>query len=411
MTPTHRTGLPRLLALTAFSMAAAFGSAQAQEAFPIAKASVKPVDDSFYVSPPDATLNAVAPGTVLRYRPIPLGSYASFVKEAYQLMYRSTGQKGQPTAAITTVLIPSNAPLAGRKVFSYQSFYDSLTLNCTPSYLTVRGSLFEESNVDPVLKAGHVVVLSDYEGLQSQWIAGKNTAHGVLDGIRAAIKFNKTGLAANAAVGMMGFSGGGHATGWAAEMAPTYAPELNIVGAAMGGVPANVGNVARKVDGTLFAGVYLAAVVGLSRAYPEIDPARYATPAGLDAMDDISNRCLLGMFQGQPEILWRYAGKKGTTYLKDANFLDLPEIADIIRENNMGSRIPKAPLYVYQGTLDEIMVMKDVDDLVKTYCDAGVKVQYHRAINDHLLMAINPGPARNYVLDRLAGKTAPSNCR
>jgi hypothetical protein len=77
----------------------------------------------------------------------------------------------------------------------------------------------------------------------------------------------------------------------------------------------------------------------------------------------------------------------------------------------MGSRIPKMPLYIYQGTLDEIMPIKDVDDLVKTYCDAGVKVQYRRAINDHLLMAISPGPARTYVLDRLAGKAAPNTCK
>jgi hypothetical protein len=413
MTSTiHRPGFGRLLALSCIGLASLLSTAvSAQEAFPIAKATVLPTNDAFYVAPNASALASANPGDVLRYRPIPLGAYGSLAKEGYQLMYRSTGQQGQATAVITTVLIPSNAPALGRKVFSYQSFYDSLTINCTPSYLTVKGTLFEESNVDPALKAGHVVVLSDYEGLQSQWIANKNTAHGVLDGVRAAIKFNKTGLSANAAIGMMGFSGGGHATGWAAEMAPTYAPELNIVGAALGGVPANVGNVARKVDGTLFAGVYLAAVVGLSRAYPEIDPVKYATPAGLTAIEDIGNRCLLGMFQGQPEILWRYAGKKSTVYLKDANFLDLPEIAAIISENNMGSRIPKTPLYVYQGTLDEIMPIKDVDDLVKTYCDAGAKVQYHRAISDHLLMAISPGGARGYVLDRLAGKAAPSNCK
>ena len=225
-------------------------------------------------------------------------------------------------------------------------------------------------------------MLSDYEGLQSQWIAGRNTAHGVLDGIRAAIQFDKTKLGAGTPVGMMGFSGGGHATGWAAEMAAEYAPELNIVGAAMGGVPAQVGNVARKVDGTLFAGVYLGAVVGLSRAYPEIDPQKYATPEGIKAIDDMGTRCLLGMFEGQPEMLFKYAFQKSTRYLKDANFLDLPEIAAIIKENSMGSRIPKMPVFVYEGTLDEIMPIKDVDDLVATYCKAGVKVQYNRVIND-----------------------------
>lgn len=408
--------LPRLAsiaALTFMSMTSAYTAASAQQVLPEAKASVTPTSDSFYKSPTAAQLASAQPGDVLRYRTIPLsgGGYDSIVSVGYQVMYRTADGHDTPTAAITTILIPKNAPAKGRKVLAYQSFYDSLTIECTPSYLTVKGTLFEESNIDSTLKKGIVVVMSDYEGLNSQWIAGMNTAHGVLDGIRAAIKFSKAGIDANAPVALMGFSGGGHATGWAAEVAPEYAPELNIVGAAMGGVPVNVGNVARKVDGTLFAGVYLGAVVGLSRAYPEIDPNKYATPAGLTAIKDMGNRCLLGMFEGQNEMLIKYAFTKGTKYLKDPNFLNLPEIASIIQQNNMGSRIPKTPMYVYEGTLDEIMPIADVDALVKTYCDAGLKVQYNRAVSDHLLMAITPGAATTYVQDRLDGKVAPSNCK
>src|SRR6218665_362607 len=141
-----RTHLGRILSticLGAASMMVA-ASASAQQAFPIAKDSVKPVDDSFYVSPSSSALSGLTPGAVIRYRPIPLGSYSSFTSEGYQLMYRSTGQQGQPTAAVTTVLIPKNAPLLDRKLLAYQSFYDSLTINCTPSYLTVKGNLFEE---------------------------------------------------------------------------------------------------------------------------------------------------------------------------------------------------------------------------------------------------------------------------
>lgn len=37
-----------------------------------------------------------------------------------------------------------------------------------------------------------------------------------------------------------GYSGGGHAAGWAAQLANEYAPELNIIGAALGGVPADL---------------------------------------------------------------------------------------------------------------------------------------------------------------------------
>jgi hypothetical protein len=398
-------------AMLAVGLLTAVGTASAQTAFPAASATTSPLQDAFYKAPSSASLELKQPGDVLRYRTVTAKDYTADVSKAYQLMFRTTDTQGNAVAAITTVLIPKTAPATGRKIMSYQSFYDSLTLTCTPSYLTAQGKLFEASNVKPALKKGHVVVLTDYEGLSSQWIAGLNTAHGVLDGIRAAINYQPIGLNEGAAIAMMGFSGGGHATGWAAEVAPEYAPELNIVGAAMGGVPVKVGNVARKVDGTLFSAVYLGAVVGLSRAYPEIDPAKYATPAGLTAIKDIGNRCLLGMFQGQSEMVLKYAFSKGTKFLKDPNFLDLPEIAAIIEENSMGTRTPNTNIYVYEGTNDEIMPVKDVDDLVDNYCSKGLKVQYNRTGGDHLLMALGSTAPMNWALDRLAGKAAPSNCK
>jgi len=408
---TTRTTLVSMALLTCMSMTSVFSAASAQTAYLPASASTEPAKDAFYTSPSATALTSSNPGDVLRYRTIPLGSYKSFTGAGYQLMYRTTNNDGAPSASVTTVLIPDNVPATGRKLMSYQSMYDSLTLSCSPSYLTVQGKLFEESYLDAILKAGVIVVMSDYEGLQSQWIAGKNTAHGVLDGIRAAIKFNKTGLNSTTPVGMMGFSGGGHATGWAAEMASEYAPELNIVGAAMGGIPANVESVANKVDGGAFASVYFGAVVGLARAYPAIDPNKYATTAGIAMIKDMGNRCLLGMFEGQSDMLIKYAFQKSTKYLKDANFLKLPEIAAIIQDNNMGSRIPSMPVYIYEGTNDEIMPIADVDALVKAYCAAGVSVQYNRTGGDHLLMAIAPTPMRNFVLDRLNGKIAPNTCK
>jgi acetyl esterase/lipase len=384
----------------------------AQEAFPDGKPAVAPLNDSFYKAPAASALANASNGTVLRYRVIPASTYGARVTKAYQLMFRSTDGKGQPVASVTTLLIPKAAPASNRQLLSYQAFYDSLTLNCTPSYLTMNGRLFERGYMNPALDKGMLVVLPDYEGLQSQWIAGLNTAHGVLDGIRAAINFKDAGLNANAPIGLMGFSGGGHATTWAVEVAPDYAPELNIKGSAMGGIPVDPIAVARKVDGGAFSGVYLGAVVGLSRAYAEIDTTQYATSAGLSAIQDIGARCLLGMFEGQPEMSVKYAFTKATKFLKDPNFLDLPEMQRINAENTLGKRTPRNPVYIYEGTGDEIMPIEPVDNLVKSYCAAGVKVQYHRITGgDHLGMGTSPDAALSYVMDAMAGKALPSNCK
>lgn len=400
-----------LATLAGLSLQGFAGTTLAQVAYPTASAQTQPVKDPFYVAPTTYALASKQPGTVLRYRAIPNTTYSARVSQAYQLMFRSTDGRGVPTAAVTTLLIPKNAPASGRKLLSYQAMYDSLQLNCTPSNLTVNGKLFEKGYVNKALDAGVLVVLTDYEGLQSQWIAGMNTAHGVLDGIRAAQKFSKSGLSNTSPVGLMGYSGGGHATAWANEVQPEYAPELNLVGVAMGGLPVNPKNAAEKADGGMFAAMYFGAVVGMSRAYPEMNLMDYVTADGAAMVKDISGRCLLGTTEGQPEMLTPYMFKKSSKYWKSTDFLNLPEIKRIIDENTMGSRMPKAPMYIYEGVLDEVMPIADVDALVKRYCAAGLSVEYNRiAIGDHLVLAISPGKAMDFVLDRLDGKAATSNC-
>lgn len=399
---------------TPFAVAAGMGAlalsglAQSQQLYPTVDAKLKPTEDSFYTSPSAAELASAAPGNVLRYRALPAKSLSSNLKEGWQLMYRSNNNQNLPAAMVTTVLIPKSAPATGRKLLSYQAFYDSLTLNCSPSGQATSNALIEKTFFNSALNKGYVVALADYEGLDSQWIVARNTAHGVLDGIRAVQRFSKTGLNASTPVGMLGYSGGGFATAWAAEYAPTYAPELKIVGAAQGGLPVNPINVAKKVDGTFWAGAYIGAVVGLSRGYPEINVEDYATQAGLEALKDAGTRCLTGF----PNLLTAYAYKKGSAYYKDPNFLDLPVMQAINRENTLGQFVPQVPLQIFQSVGDQLMPIADVDALVDNYCGKRVKVEYKRvAGTDHVLGGLYLSGGLNYLLDRFDGKAAPNTCK
>ncbi|MDI1258709.1 lipase family protein [Aquabacterium sp.] len=381
---------------------------QAQQVYPTVDAKLKPTADAFYTSPTSAELAAQAPGNVLRYRALPAASLGTSLKEGWQLMYRSTNTKDQPVAMVTTILIPKAAPATGRKLLSYQSFYDSLTLDCSPSGQATSNTLLEKTFFQSALNKGYVVTMADYEGLESQWIVAKNSGQGVLDGIRATLKFPKSGLNASTPVGMLGYSGGGFATAWAAELANGYAPDLKIIGAAQGGLPVNPINVAKKVDGTFWAGAYLGAVVGLSRGYPEIKVEDYATPVGIEAIKDIGTRCLTG----SPNLLTAYAYKKGSDLLKDPNFLNLPLMQAINRENTMGQYAPKIPLHIFESVGDQLMPIADVDNLVAYYCANGAKVQYKPVSGtDHVLGALGLSGGLNYLLDRFDGKVAPNNCK
>ena len=84
----------------------------------------------------------------------------------------------------------------------------------------------EEPLIGQALTMGWAVVVPDYEGPDSQWTAGTQAGHAVLDGIRAALRFGPAGLAGpSTPVGLWGYSGGAQATARATELQPGYAPD------------------------------------------------------------------------------------------------------------------------------------------------------------------------------------------
>jgi hypothetical protein len=374
-----------------------------------------PKDDSFYVSPTADVLANLQPGELLRYREITPKSYLVFSvpAKAWQVMYRSTDSKGQPNASITTVLVPTAAPSTDRKLLSYQTAYDGLSLKCAPSYEMAKGAVLEQLLINPALKKGWVVALPDYEGLQSQWTAGVNSGQAVLDGIRAVEAFAPAGLSGAATpVAMMGYSGGSLASTWANELQSNYAPELNIRGVAVGGIPVDVGNVARKVDGKLFAGLYFGAVLGLARAFPEVNADALTNAKGKAALIKVADMCAGQELAGTSDQIVAFAYKRMADYTAVPNLLEDPQVKQIIAANRLGQRTPTAPMYIYEAKSDEVMPIADVDALVQNYCSKGIKVQYAPGAGDHITMAVTgAAKAMAYVTDRLSGATVPSNCK
>ncbi len=372
--------------------------------------------DGFYQPPASAALTVAAPGTIFKVREIAPKAYFWFdvPARAWQLMFRSNDSRGQPVASVTTVLVPFNAPDApsDRVLLSYQAAYDGLTLTCAPSQALMKGGQWEQVLINRALKKGWILSVPDYEGLQSHWGAGVNSGQGVLDGVRAALNFGPLGLSGKATrVGLMGYSGGALASAWAAELAPGYAPELKLQGVAAGGVPVDFGNVARKVDGGTFSGLYITMAAALSRAYPEVDPQTFVNDKGLKMLAQSGEMCAGQLMTGAKETVLAYPFKRMSDYLKVPDLLEVPIMKRIIAENRLGQRSPKAPVYIYQGTLDQLIPIEDVDQLVQTYCRSGVPVQYERSFNDHLLTPFTGfGGALDFMTDRFDGKSPPNQC-
>ena len=98
---------------------------------------------------------------------------------------------------------------------------------------------------------GWAVSVPDHEGLHGLWGAPYEPGYRVLDGIRAALSSERLGLSPSAPIGLWGYSGGGLASAWAAEMCGTYAPELDIVGAVLGSPVGDLGHTFRRLNGEL----------------------------------------------------------------------------------------------------------------------------------------------------------------
>lgn len=195
-----------------------------------------PLGDPFYTPPPD--FESQPPGTILTTRPSGTG-LTFFPLNSTELLIRSTDAKGRPVPVVATLLVPT-APWTGpgpRPLLSFNAAIDSLGHKCAPSYelkSALEGKLWA---AQIPLSKGYAVIVPDHQGPRQAYGAGRMAGHAVLDAIRAVVHTPDFGLPPDTPTVVTGYSGGAIATGWAAQLAPDYAPEVNLVGAAFGACP------------------------------------------------------------------------------------------------------------------------------------------------------------------------------
>jgi hypothetical protein len=379
-----------------------------------AAAPESPRTDAFYRAP--AGYEQAAPGQVFASRPVEVrlgGAPTSSSVDAYQLLYRTNDAHGRPVANVTTVLVPKGPrPEGGRNLISLQDAEDSLDPDCAPSYQLQQDqrdspNLFIESSIGATeLGKGGTVVIPDHEGPQSQYIVTGMEGHAVLDSIRAVESFEPAQLdGARTQVGMVGYSGGAHATAAANELQPAYAPELHLVAVAAGGVPVGNRDTVEYLDGSVGAGVLIAVSVALDRAFPSFRLQDLLNEKGKAFAKQVETGCASSVFAAPYSHL--------DDYTKKPHAIDLPRVKRIIRRNKLGHHTPTAPSFYYNGVRDELIWIKPLDELVAKYCSSGARIQYVRdeAGLEHIQGVANFAPqAVAYLDDRFAGAPVPSTC-
>jgi hypothetical protein len=339
-----------------------------------------PSKDPWYSTPDN--FEQAAPGTILRIRHAP-GNLTSIVgsncSAAYNILYRTTDSQYKPSWSVTTLFAPSIQPgstnRAGSSVLSYQFPYNSVDVDSSPSY-----AVYSTPWHDLTYALGHgwFVNVPDFEGPLASDVAAIEEAHAVLDSFRAIMEAG-VGAAPDARLALWGYSGGSIASEWALEFQEQYAPELNIIGAALGGLVPNTTYVFDTVGDTEFASHGMAGLLGVTSQYPAaysyiISQLKTSGPynkTGFLSIRNMTYEQAHATFANQNMYDYFVGGRA---------VMQAPLVKRALQLNTIMTYhgVPQTPLFIYKAIHDEVTPVNQTDDYVHRSCSLGVNILYER---------------------------------
>ncbi|MEJ8636681.1 MULTISPECIES: lipase family protein [Streptomyces] len=354
--------------------------------------------------------SAAGPGDIVgsapsAFHPLPGQPTAT---RAWRITYRSTTADGAPNTVSGTVIVPQDGRTGPRPLVTYAVGTVGLADSCAPSAGFPTGTTVEANLIQQLTLRGWAVAVTDYEGLgtpgEHTYTVGRSAGHAVLDAARAAIALPEAGLSADSPVGIMGYSQGGQASSWAAELHDSYAPELKVRGTVTGGVPARLTGLAPVHDGSYGSGLLFMAAAGQDAAFPELKLDSYLNPAGRALISFLRNNCValdttVGSFKKISDMTVR-------------NPLETPQWQKRLHESDLGSHRPGHPVYLYHALADELIPYGQGSQLRKDWCAKGANVKWRTIVlGEHVTGVITEAiPAANWLADRFAGRAAAGNC-
>ncbi|UVE94050.1 lipase family protein [Dietzia sp. B32] len=276
---------------------------------------------------------------------------------------------------------------------------------------------YEEGFAIALAAQGFRVMVIDYIGLGTPGIhtyADRvEQAHAMLDGARAAQNL----IGHDSPLVLWGHSQGGGASAAAAELAPEYAPELDLRAAYASAPPADLLAVLDHIDGSSLTGAIGFAINGMAERYPAVREVveEHVSPAGRRALDDLSGLCLAdtrAAYGGRATSEWTNSGRNLGELIRDE-----PGALRVLDHQRIGNRTPTVPVMIAGGINDDIIPLGQVQQLGRDWCAQGVDVHFRYETTPlvpgitHAAAAVtNFAPAVQYLRDRLAGLPAPNDC-
>jgi hypothetical protein len=363
----------------------------------------------------------------------PSGQLGAFVATGTRIMYRSTDTHDQPDAVTGTYFEPDN-PWPGqgpRPLIAFAVGTYGQGDQCAPSRLFNQGIHFssglditfgyEEMFVATMVARGFAVVVTDYEGLGTPgvhtYLNRASEGHALIDAARAAMRLPGTSLNPHGPVAFWGFSQGGGASASAAELAPTYAPDLDVVGAWANAPPADLSAALPFADGSVAVGLMGYLLNGLIAAYPDAEPAIRGslTPQGEDLLNRTQDQCAT-------EMVLTFAFHHLQEYFStDPYELVAQEpLKSLLAEQKLGRYRPSAPVFIDQNRWDPVAAWVPSHQLALDWCAKGADIEFwtneeppflNKTGNNHYLTYLVDGErGLQWIADRFNGLPTTPNC-
>jgi pimeloyl-ACP methyl ester carboxylesterase len=226
--------------------------------------------------------------------------------------------------------------------------------------------------------------------------------HAVLDSIRAVATL--PGVGALGDVVVAGHSQGGRAALSAAEIAPAYAPDLNLVGAVALAPGVELPALAEHLAESPLTGDALIGAIGLRAGYPDLDLSTVFTASAIADVPRIETECLDTTFARYQTLATR------DVISHDAGAL--PELQSLLEDNSPGAVAPTIPILLAHGEDDQQVPVDLSGRLEAKYCALGVTDMRHTypgQDHDEVVDAAVED-ALTFIADRFDHRPATGTC-
>lgn len=301
-------------------------------------------------------------------------------------------------------------------MLAWQHGTTGVARSCAPSLETNALSEYAIPGISRMIERGWIVVATDYPGMGTDgrypYLIGAGEGQSTLDGLRAVRELDTAH--ASGQVMLWGHSQGGHATLWAGQLAAEYAPELDIVSVAALSSATDPLDLARRITGgtgsALANAVTSYVVVPYTDEYPDLTLTGLTHPAGSVFAEAAASRCATD--PGTLVTLLVTLGLGGRDDLCDLDLDDGP-VHDRLAENIATGVVP-APLFLGQGTDDQVVSIEIQRATEAKACAAGRPIETHEYPGrDHMGVIAEGSPLIDDLFawaDQVVAGDSPSTC-